>query len=534
MRGLFYCTALPVWEGFDEYGHVAVIQYVFFHHAIPNSRTASSSREIAESLKLVPSPWILRDETKGLLSYEAYWRLPAQDRAERQARLRSLPPAWSAEDAEPSLPLYEAQQPPLYYWLLLPVYWSVKLLDLPTQVLVLRCVTLLLASTAVPLAFLTARRVFGTERAALGVAIVVASMPQLTIDAFRAGNEGLSIAVGSLAVLAVVSLWDKPPQLTRGAVVGLALGAALLTKAYFLALLPWATCVLIAVFIRAGNRRGAAGWQLASALATCLLVAGWYYQRVFFLTGTLTGEQSDVAARASHVSWFEAVRVLPWRRTFDFIAVSHIWLGNWSFLVVRAWMYRAIELVFVLGFLGIVLQFTRARKSLPKSKAICALSMPSLLLLLGLFFHAVQGFRSYGKSGTMGYYLLSLVVPETVILLIGLFRLLPERAELLAVPVLAIIFNALEQFGMTFLLLPYYAGIIQHDSRGHLPTFRISQAAHGGAGRLFANLLANKPSFLTSPELMIMMGLSFGAAVTLVSIACMLAARTSLSRGEDG
>ena len=138
LRALFYCTAFPLWEGFDEYAHVAVIQHVFVHHDLPDFRTANSSREIAESRKLAPVPWLLRDDSNGLLSHEEYWRLSNQDRSQRQARLRNLPPSWSAEDADPKLPLYEAQQPPLYYWLLMPVYWSVKSLDLPTQIWILR------------------------------------------------------------------------------------------------------------------------------------------------------------------------------------------------------------------------------------------------------------------------------------------------------------------------------------------------------------------------------------------------------------
>ncbi len=347
-------------------------------------------------------------------------------------------------------------------------------------------------------------------------------MPQLAIDAFRVSNEGLSIAMGSIAVLAVISVWDSPPSAIRGALVGLTLGAALLTKAYFLALVPWAAFVLASVLIRDRKQRKAAGLQLATALAACLMVAGWYYQRVFALTGTITGEQNDIGARASHISWADAIAANPWGRILDFIIGSYIWLGNWSFLVVRTWMYRSVEAIFVLGFLGIIIQFVRARSSLPKAAAICILAMPCVLLLAGLCFHSIQGFRSAGNIGTMGYYLLCLVVPNTILLFVGLFRLLPDRWGLLVAPVLAILFNALEQFGTTFLLLPYYAGKIQHDSTGHLPALKISQLAHGGAASLFENLLANKPSFLTAPELMIMMALSSGAAIALITVACVI------------
>lgn len=519
IRGFFYCTAFPIFEGFDEYGHFAVIQHIFLHRDIPNPQTADSSREIAESLTLVPVPWPLHDESKGFLSYEEYWRLSAEERSIRQVRLQGLPRSWSVEDAEAELPLYEAQQAPLYYWLFTPVYCAVSSLDLPTRVWVLRCMTLLLASVAIPVAYLTARRCFGDVRAALGVATVIASMPELAVDAFRVSNEGLSIALGSLVVLAAIALWDSKPSARMGAIFGLLLGGALLTKAYFLALLPWVAFILGGVVHRDRKQREAAGLQMAAALAVCLVVAGWYYQRVFVQTGTLTGEQNDVGAQASQVSWAHAIVANPWRQIFDFMAVSHIWLGNWSFLAVRTWMYRGVELFFALAFVGIVLQIVRPIDSLPKASYICILAAPYVLLIAGLCFHAIQGFRSAGNIGTMGYYLYCLVVPEIVLLFVGLIRLLSFRWGLLAAAVLALLFNVIEQFGITFLLVPYYAGKIQHDSTGHLPALKISQLAHGGAGSLFENLLANKPSFLTASELMTMMALSFVAAVALIAIA---------------
>src|SRR5580700_9253271 len=96
LRGAFYCTAFPLWEGFDEYGHVALIQHIYFHHDLPDPRIADTPRDIAESRQLVAAPWVLRKGGPGLLSQEEYWRLSAQDRSQRQARLRSLPLAWSA------------------------------------------------------------------------------------------------------------------------------------------------------------------------------------------------------------------------------------------------------------------------------------------------------------------------------------------------------------------------------------------------------------------------------------------------------
>lgn len=522
LRGTFYCCAFPIFEGFDEYGHFAVIQHIFFHHDIPRPQVTDSSHEIADSLRLVPVPWLLHDASKGLLSFEDYWRISPQERARRQRELRNIPPSYAVEDAKPALPLYEAQQAPLYYWLLLPVYWAVKSAQLPTQLWALRWVTMLVTSIAIPVAFAIAKRFFSDECVSLGVAVVTASMPQLAIDGFRISNEGLCIALGSLAVLAVVRLWDAPPNPIRGVIAGVVIGAALLTKAYFLVLLPWTAIVLVAL-LRYRLRRRAAICQLVIVFGTVAGLAGWYYLRVFALSGTLTGEQNDVAAQMSHLSVVEAITAIHWLRVFDVIAISHIWLGNWSFIVVRSWMYQGIELAYLAGLCGIILQLVAPRDSLPKARRIVVLAAPYLFLLLGLCFHVIQSFRASGNAGSMGYYLLCLVVPEVILLCVGLFRLLPDARRVWTVPLLTLLFNAVEQFGTTFYLLPYYAGMIQHDGRGHLPTLRVSQLAHGGVSRLFENLAANKPAFLSPFELEVMMTLSFGACLTLVSLACLVA-----------
>jgi 4-amino-4-deoxy-L-arabinose transferase-like glycosyltransferase len=513
IRGVFYATAFPMWEGFDEYGHFAVIEHIFFFRDIPDSRTAQSSHLITESRTLVPAAWILRNAQQGLLPYEDYWALPEADRLARQAHLRNLPSAWAGEVAEPELRLYEAQQAPLYYWLMLPIYWAVRSMPLPEQVWTLRCVTLLLASIAIPVSWAIAARFFANERARLAVALVVASMPQLAIDAFRISNEGLAIAIGSAATLVVIRAGESARTWRFGIVAGLTLGAALLTKAYFLALLPWAVVVLMK-----SNRK-----QAMAAAVSCLIVAGWYYERVIRLTGTITGEQNDIGAGTSSVSWTEAIRTMPWRRILDFIVTSHIWLGNWSFIGARTWMYRAIEFTFVLAIAGLVLQCMRPRKRLSRPRPVGILAVPFVLLAAGLVYHSVQSFRSAGNSGSMGYYLLCMVDAEAVLLFAGLARTLPEGYELWAVPSLAVLFNALEQYGTMFLLIPYYAGIIQHDARARLPALRISQLAHGESRRLIENLAANGPEFASPVILAILMALSSLAAVALVVIAWSIA-----------
>src|ERR1019366_1723899 len=87
-RAMFYCTAVPLWEGYDEYSHFALVQYVAVHHGrFPlESILPNSSRTVSESRRLTPGAWIIRDTSKGILSYEEYFSLPSPEQKARRAR----------------------------------------------------------------------------------------------------------------------------------------------------------------------------------------------------------------------------------------------------------------------------------------------------------------------------------------------------------------------------------------------------------------------------------------------------------------
>jgi hypothetical protein len=445
-RALFYCSVIPMWEGFDEYAHFAMVQRIALGSGLPDLRTAAISRQVAESLTLAPVPWIVRDPSKGWLSHDQFWQLPAGERARRSAELRALPAAWANEFSSPPLQLWEAQQPPLYYWMMAPVYRMIRGLDLPAQVWILRCLTALIASTVIPCAFFAARRVLADDTLAIGAAVLVACMPELYISACRVSNESLAIALGAVIVMLGVS--------KRAAGLSVALGAALLTKAYFLAFVPWVA------FVMWGERR--MRWLLM-----CVVICGWWYARTWMLTGTLTGEQHDVAM--ARMSIFAATMHTPWRRTLDFVATSYIWLGGWSFLGLRSWMIRGMEALLAIA----AVRAMRRREVVPLMALVGC-------MLAGLAYHAVAGFRAAGDAGTMGYYLYCLIVAEAIIFVAGIGRWI------------ALVFLAIEAFGLWIYMLPYYAGFIFHDASGNLPAGRVSQIGRA----MFDRLAVNQPAFV--------------------------------------
>ncbi|MDP8979309.1 MAG: hypothetical protein M3O35_01815 [Acidobacteriota bacterium] len=90
LRALFYCSTIPLWEGYDEFSHFAFIQHFATTGTLPDPRHTNTSREIEESMRLAPMPWMQRDVRQNV-THDAWWQLPDAARADREQRLRSLP-----------------------------------------------------------------------------------------------------------------------------------------------------------------------------------------------------------------------------------------------------------------------------------------------------------------------------------------------------------------------------------------------------------------------------------------------------------
>ena len=74
-RVLFYCAALPLWEGYDEWAHFSVIRRMALRGEVLVRRESPVPFDVAKSLDLAPSPWALRDMPPPAVTHDAYWRL---------------------------------------------------------------------------------------------------------------------------------------------------------------------------------------------------------------------------------------------------------------------------------------------------------------------------------------------------------------------------------------------------------------------------------------------------------------------------
>jgi 4-amino-4-deoxy-L-arabinose transferase-like glycosyltransferase len=418
----------------------------------------------------------MRNYAPGALSHDAYWHMNPGERWQRAARLDSIPAAWRSSEAPFAQLIYEAQQPPLYYWLLAPFLVLFDGASLTARVFLLRLVSVLLSSATVPLAFAVGRRVLGT-RAGIGIAACIAVFPAVMINVARVGNDGFSMAIYTALVYVTLRALDEPLRRRWWVLAGVVLGAGLLTKAFFLAAAGSLALIAFGTWLRTRTprRRITSGVFAAFALATA--IGSWWYVHIHRLTGTWTGQVQTVDAR--HFSAAErliAILHVDWLRVFDTILVSHLWFGASSFLQVRSWMYHAFAWAMLAAGVGLAVLFVgRVRSGHGRvSKAAVPVLVSYFIVFVGaMLYHALAVYLLTGLSMTNGWYLCCVAVPEIALLAAGWAVLLPERAGRWALAWAGLCFAALDLFGIHTLLLPYYTGLIVHDSTGNVRPFNL-------------------------------------------------------------
>jgi hypothetical protein len=530
---VFYASFVPLWEGYDEFAHFAFVQHVADTHGLPDLVNAAASQEVAESLRLAPVPWTIRQWTPGWTTHDDFWRLPDLSRQRRERELKEIPLALARETAQ-NLRSYEAQQPPLAYLMYSIPYAVFQGAGLLTRAWVVRMAGAVIASLVIPFGFILARRVLGNEPQAVGVAAVIASMPELMLTADHGGNEPLAIVLGTACVYGLCLLAGGARRpLWRALFLGCLLGCGLLTKAYFLTTLPAIGGIFAVLLWRTPGSRRRIAVQLLAVLGAATAIAGWWYWHAIRATGTLTGAQIAIAARQSTMPVLRAIERINWLRVADFALVSHLWLGGWSFLVLRTWMYRILELVFLAGLVGQVANLRRVGNPPGPRSANLAICIAVLLSFwAGMGYYAFTTYLATREAAVFGYYAYALVVPEVVCLTAGLSMLISAVWKRFIVPGLVVCFAAMELYGTVLCLMPYYAGITAHTARGSVPVMQASRLWNGGITELFRNLAVNKPDFLPAGVLLALWVGFLLAVAGIVAVSVFLALRGK--RDESG
>ncbi len=501
VRLWFYASILPLWEGYDETGHFAVIRVMALQGKLLVARDHPVSRDMELCFALAPIPWSLNYLPPPSVTQDVFWALPPEDQARREAAFRTIPHDWAAQDSRPDLTAYEGLQAPLYYWLMAPVLRLASGWTLASQVMLIRWLSALIASLAIPLVFQAAWLVFGDDKTALATTAVVAVMPGFAMDVARVGNDCL--AVVWLTLLTVLVL--KPPR--RWWLTGIVLGLGLLTKAYFLT--AFAALILLL------RRRSLPMLAIAAA------ISGWWYVRNLVTTGTLSGLSEAVMIRGTGFGTLLGQAFeLPWLKAIDAILFSHLYWGGWSSLPVRSWMYHVFYVAIAVAAIGLARVLRR-----PPIQALAAIYAA---FWLGQCYNVLLLYASKGLPGSMGWYMYAVIGAEAVLCVAGLRAILPGRLRPWAAPAGAALFSLLDLYTLHAVAIPYYTGIIRHRPNGTLAAFHASDFAAVGWGGAATRLAEFKPF---SPVVIVALWIVYLlATLVLVAVGFRAASMSSLDK----
>lgn len=534
VHGGLFILSTPQWEGIDEAFHYGYVQHLAESGTLPVFGRTAVSKELVTSFRFAPVSTVVNANLGNLYtSFPDYWRLPEAERKARENALRKIPPSHRAIPDDSANPLmnYEAQHPPLYYFLCAGIYRLFSDSDQPTLTLLLRWFSLLIGSLTIPIAYAVAKE-GRFPWSPHFVPLLIALLPMFISTVSRISNDCLGVTLFSCLILLVCRYINSGFSRKYAVWIGVIAGLGLLTKAYFLAAIPPIAAVLLfAGFKRRGFALSARHMLLVGFV--CLALSGLWYARNYIHYGTISGLFVLASERAvSPGEYLGKLFEIPWQDGLKIIFRQQIWTGNSSFIGLSRTIYRSAYLLVFLAFLGIArIYWCRIRK---KEFGVCrdaetldAMVLFCLFFVLGMLYQMFSTYVATGRIVTGGWYLNAVVIPGVTILVLGLSALRPRSGGRIRALLVAyvLLINFLAYFCKA---IPYYSGFI--IARFHLNHF-FELYSPANIGNILDRLSLNKPEFIT-PGVIGAWILLYVAIVVAVLVAPTLRRRLSAGRTD--
>ena len=340
--GLAHAALLPPWEGFDETAHWSYIQQLADTGRPPRYGVDGLSADIDR----YPGPMTY----SGAAPFDRTGRPTFRSYAQDGAPLIFGGPSRYASDSAPN---WQAQHPPLYYAVLAPLYRLAQGRGWIDHLLVLRLASYMLAFAGFAVGVLAIWR-RGAQFGAWAAAIVAAwpfLFPQFFPEFARLGNDSLCLLFAGLGWACLLELLAGEAGWGAAAALGVVLGLALLTKAFFLPIGASAGALLLARWWIGGRRPAWLG-QAVLAGALALAIGGWWYVEKKLETGSLTGSDEFIrlgraGGSSALVQGFSAGE---FTRGLAVIAATFLWAGTWSLArLSELWLAIPAALLLVCG-----------------------------------------------------------------------------------------------------------------------------------------------------------------------------------------
>lgn len=410
LNGLSHALLLPMWGGFDEWLHYGYTAYLSRTGKVPALSETSIPREVAESVKTksgtndFSSPFV-----------EASW---------------------------------QAQHPPLYYFILSPVYRLTDGWPIFRTLKMMRFLSILLASLGlIPAYFIL--RMFLEKGFALSGLLLICVFPSTFILLGHMTNDTLAFPLLTTLVWLTLKALRDGPSVSGSLLLGLVMGAGILAKIYVLTALP-------AVFLAYAFRKSFSLFALT--LLAAMAVSGPWIAFNLSHYGTWNPAVHSVLSKdAGILDKLKTAGEIDWKSFAFSNLIGLLWAGDWDFAAFPSWVYK----LFAVGLLGLLAGLARSWPGLKREKRLDSfrvLITLSLGFLLGLVQHQIQ-IRSAGNFDTMGgWYWTALLPSHTAMALLALKGLAEGRFNRV-LPIILLLVFGLTLWGNIGIQLPHYGGL---------------------------------------------------------------------------
>ncbi|AMV39991.1 DUF2142 domain-containing protein [Planctomyces sp. SH-PL62] len=467
-RGVVFMAALPPFEGWDEYQHVAYVEHLRDGGRTPVvGETRVPSAVMAEAVKFPQPGSAVRDGLSGAggVGYQQFWA----DR--RSGAVRPF--------RDESVFMYQSQHGPLSYRLLQPVYAAFGGLEaVRSSIAGMRLLNLLLTAGAVAAAFFCLAPRLAERRAAAWVGLVLATYPLFLINGVRVANDALAVFLATLTIWLGLSLssrpWASPRRLGAACLAtGALAGFAVLAKATNYALAPFLGFCMLALAARPEiSWRRAAGFGMALGVG---FLAVTQAEMRFNLAhyGSISSMQEAAVNHARGLGRADLLRTameIPWAAwVVELWTILVFFAGGWSFQGTHPKAIFAHRDLVVLGLLGwawagLTWAFLRRRGLRPERvfaearlPLACAVIVAGYTAALG--YHMVQSKLAWGQWSTGAWYASAAMPWFLTLVVVGLMRW-PLSGSLRGVAPLALVGAsvAAEVVGLFGRMVPFYTG----------------------------------------------------------------------------
>ncbi len=405
--GVTYATVTPIFEAADEIQHYFHIKHIADGKGLPVLRPQGEETYEQEGgqpslyylLGTVATFWIDTADAEELLDHNPYVNLGVPSR-----------------QGNKNIIVHTDREAFPYRGTTLAVH-------------LLRYFSLLFGALTVLTTYLLSLQVFSGQRMlALGAAMLTAFNPKFIFTNATVTNDGLLIALCSLALLSSVLLVKRGPSLRRYISLGVVVGLAALTKLTGLGLLALVFVTLLILAVRYSPKEAIKGGTIILGLV--ILLAGWWYIRNWVLY------QDPMGMNA----FFDALGRPPGRRVtlrkfvkeLESLKLSYWAVFGWFNILAGPWVYRFFDLLVALGVVGLPLAVVRALKK-PRT-----VSFPALLLMLTWIAVVAAGYVQWNQVTTAatGRLVFPAISCLSIVLSWGLVQIPPRKYTEVSVGIL--------------------------------------------------------------------------------------------------